>query len=697
MILSALSRATRISYRGRVAWFSSHSAPSSVWTFRNWSEAKDGAVPIRKRITILGGIHGNEKVGISVVERLVSVLSADVGSILVNPDTELTLALGNLTAIEQNQRATTPAADLNRAFSSASLYGALLSENEEGFYEQQRARELAPILKACDVLIDIHATNKPSEPFVRIPGCCTHEHLHLASWFRNVAADTEEEGPTKLKLLLDPYMCLAGDAVTTDEFVNKCGGVSVCLETGLAQDESAVDEYYNRFVTFLQYESGGSIQVGDETVEDVQVMWGPYGRRLLQGRSDDGGLHPELRLDLNYNIAFEPYTLRERVMLKSENVEWSKGFGNRNWERVRKGQALLAQDGHEYQAKEDSVILFPKVKGLCVVDKPVCWLARRVDLPVKPFHARTQSHKTSKPAEGESVIEWFDRSQADIKQANAEEFLLFLYETPGRYRKNSSMPWRIISPTNAAEPDFSVDSGNPFTKVELSRLNPATAVPVARRSDPFGEALKEYLETKDSSSRSRGKRVYPNRASKLFLHFDESLKEPILIYPRIYSEHGTFFARSEEPYTSPRLTIPFTMERALRGKQLFLGIGWGDLGDLSKEEVAKQFQPLAPFLELELEHDRCLYVSFAPLGDAHTLYDDSIGKYSPNVFVRGSFKEDVGDTYIALSRAVLFLSSLTKTSVKEVHPTFTKEGFVMKEMGVVRTPSVQLPKVKPPL
>lgn len=674
-------------------------AAESVWIFRNWNQNKHGDVPVRKRIAVLGGIHGNERVGITIVERLVAALTSDIHEILATPDTELILGLGNLEAIKKSQRATSAASDLNRSFTNASLHGDLLAESEEGYYEQRRARELAPILETCDILVDIHATNKPSEPFVRIPGCCTAQHLHLASWFRNIRAseaDMEEEDPTggatneKFKVLLDPYMCIGGEVATTDEYVNKCGGVALCLETGQAEDESLVDQYYQRVVELLQHESGRSVAVGDGAVADVAPLWGPYSRRIRATHDEKTGeLQQELRLDLAFNAAFEPYTLRERVVLSSNNFEWGEGLGTRNWEPVSSGAVLLKQNGEDHKVTEDSVILFPKIVELCVVGKPVCWLASRVDVPVKSTHVLS-----SKPKETESLLDWYGRSQAEIRQVNEDDFLLYLYETPGRYRKNSSMPWRIISPTDAADPDFSVDSGNPFTKVELSRLNPATTVSIARRSDPFGEALKEYLEMKARPKMGGAKAGYPSKAAKLFLHFIDSQTEPIFIYPRVYSEHGTYFARSEEPHVSPRLTIPFTLQRAVKGKRLYFGVARDDVGNVSLEEVANLFEELSlgDSLQLELKHERCIYVSFAPIGDAHTLYDEAIGNYSPNVFVRGSFKDEVGGTYVALSRAMLFLSMLTKTSVKEVHPTFTKEGFIMKEMGVVRTPSVQLLK-----
>ena len=95
----------------------------------------------------MGGIHGNETVGIDVLEAILEMINdsrLQVGT--------LNLIAGNPSALEQNIRFIEQ--DLNRCFGEMPKNPTL---------EHKRAAELKPILAKTGILLDIHSTMKPSK------------------------------------------------------------------------------------------------------------------------------------------------------------------------------------------------------------------------------------------------------------------------------------------------------------------------------------------------------------------------------------------------------------------------------------------------------------------------------------------------------------------------------------------------------
>ncbi|CAE8620671.1 unnamed protein product [Polarella glacialis] len=185
----------------------------------------------RPRVMILGGVHGNERTGVEVVRRLVDRLGG--GGFEANKFRgELTLALGHPEAIERNVRFLDE--DLNRCFGERgeeeSSAGAPRSR------ESQRASELADHLRELDVLVDLHATNKPSAPFVRLPGL-----VDLAYFERCERVFLSALPSTCSSVLWDPLGLIAQGCMA-DEFAlrNSAGKVYLCYESGMAADVGAV-------------------------------------------------------------------------------------------------------------------------------------------------------------------------------------------------------------------------------------------------------------------------------------------------------------------------------------------------------------------------------------------------------------------------------------------------------------------------
>ncbi|CAE7652527.1 astE [Symbiodinium sp. CCMP2592] len=115
----------------------------------------------RPRVVVLGGVHGNELSGVEVVQRLVSEMCNKPEQV----QGEITLAIGNPPAVSRGVRFVHQ--DLNRCFQEVGGDPAMPLGME---HEQSRAKVLMPLLRGLDVLLDLHATNKPSKPFARLPG-----------------------------------------------------------------------------------------------------------------------------------------------------------------------------------------------------------------------------------------------------------------------------------------------------------------------------------------------------------------------------------------------------------------------------------------------------------------------------------------------------------------------------------------------
>ncbi len=266
---------------------------------------------------IIGGTHGNERTGVEVVRALVARdIQIDEGT--------LTLAFGNVRAIEINERCSTPHSDLNRSY-----FEDLLDREPTGSYEDQRARELAPYIAASDYTIDVHATNKPSEPFV-----CSlfgERHLQLHTFF-----------PVS-KILGDPEYLLGGAPVTTDEYADAFGGAGICYETGQAGDTSRIAE------------------VIDEMLD------------MLSGL----GLRSESRaLTVTEK---ERYILSQRILLTSEGYTWAPGYGEGSWVPFEPGQVIGYHGETPMSADYHGVVVFPKIDKHWQQGSSVGYLAKRLD------------------------------------------------------------------------------------------------------------------------------------------------------------------------------------------------------------------------------------------------------------------------------------------------------------------------------
>lgn len=280
----------------------------------------DGYAP-GPTLAIVGGVHGNERTGIEVVQNLRDRFEARK---LGLEEGHLFLVLGNPRAIKKNTRGSEDGADLNRCFTPAVLAG------EGASYEEQRARELAHLLQHTLAGIDLHATNKPSEPFL------VSQHM------RSLGEGIVRCLSAKL-ILTDPNWIFAGNPVTLDEYFNRDGNIGICYETGLAENTSGVK------------------RIQEEMLQIIQKYWRLKGRRPRKSPT-------------NQQTSFE---LVEAIKLTGAGFRFGKGLGTHNFQHVTKNQVIGYHGETPHLCQANGVIVFPKPTSLWRVGSPVGYLAKK--------------------------------------------------------------------------------------------------------------------------------------------------------------------------------------------------------------------------------------------------------------------------------------------------------------------------------
>lgn len=272
------------------------------------------------RVAFVGGVHGNERAGITVVQQLVHAFQSGARSLERGT---LSLALGNLEAIAENTRATTPTGDLNRCF------GPGVMQRHGSSYETRRARELAIALQRVEIGIDLHATNLPSTPFLMTQ---TLQGKHTEAILPLFQADI---------VLTDPHWVFAGGPCTLDEFFGRGRRTGICYETGFAADESRVTEIEAELLDLLRR---------------LQMIEGP-------SRPMEPAAHTY-------------YELVQALVPKWENFQFCREPELRNFLPIQAGELLGDDAGVPIRAEYDGILVFPKAQHLRVPGKPVGYLAR---------------------------------------------------------------------------------------------------------------------------------------------------------------------------------------------------------------------------------------------------------------------------------------------------------------------------------
>jgi succinylglutamate desuccinylase len=251
-------------------------------------------------VTIMGSIHGNERIGATLLPEIKALLLTDKLKGTVH------LILGNPAAHEKNTRFVE--VDMNR------LFGENFTELEEKPVvslkkEEQRALMIAPFLTESDYLLDVHSTIKPSTPFVYCEPSDDHFGLaHLFDVDYVVSASLDFRPPDL--------------SSSTDNFVDRHGGIG------------------------LTYESGWSQGAQDETSVLLAVQ------QFLQttGSYDFG---------LDIALSTPPHLLIYDVLIPS-NDSFACAHDFSNFDKVSKGDIIATENSQSIKAAQDSYIIFPK-------------------------------------------------------------------------------------------------------------------------------------------------------------------------------------------------------------------------------------------------------------------------------------------------------------------------------------------------
>lgn len=297
------------------------------------------------RVTVAGGVHGNERIGVKVLDRLrlalfgVAPLQLPLGVEhpafpVVARGASLTLVYGNPRAIRAGTRGSEPHRDLNRCFPVDML------ASDASTFEERRARELAPLLAASDLLLDLHSTNKPSAPFVRVAGFASGIPARLSAIV----------GRLPCRIVLHDPRHLIGDGriALTDEFVGAHGGMGVCFESGLASDlsDAKVDAITRGVMDILTREV--------HAVELIDAVSG-HSSRVLSVNVDELDDPPSQR---------QAFEITQVFKLSEHGFRWADGVGESNFQHVPANQPIGFVGAEPFVVAYDAYIVFPKVPAL---------------------------------------------------------------------------------------------------------------------------------------------------------------------------------------------------------------------------------------------------------------------------------------------------------------------------------------------
>ncbi|KAG6953827.1 hypothetical protein JG688_00012629 [Phytophthora aleatoria] len=309
-------------------------------------------------VTLVGGVHGNERIGVKVLDVLrLALLGAAPLSTANNlfpriTRGSVTLVYGNPRAQRIGKRGSEPHADLNRCFPRNLLE--IPESKLDSSYEHHRAKKLAPLFASSDLLVDLHSTNKPSPPFVRLSG-----YDKVPSQLMEISGRL----PTKM-LLLDPKHLIGdGNVALTDEFVGVHGGLGICYESGLASDlsQAKIDSITRSVLQILHYDM--------EAIEFVDADG--------QIRSSENVMVNEVVDVVDVSVR-DVYEIAQVFKLTSSGFRWADGVGEENFQRIPAGKPIGFVGSEPFTVNYDSHIVFPKIPALWKVDAPLGWLTRRM-------------------------------------------------------------------------------------------------------------------------------------------------------------------------------------------------------------------------------------------------------------------------------------------------------------------------------
>jgi hypothetical protein len=160
------------------------------------------------RVLVIGGMHGNEPLGIELVDRLTNTPISGVKAVLANP-----------AARQAGTRFT--GSDLNRSFPGA-----------DDSYERIRAKELLQLCSQFDLVLDFHNTHCPNNDCVFI-GSTARPLLEQVASFINLP-----------RIIVADYECI-------NKYAPNCMSVEISLDS----PRNTVDEWFKILQTLAKADS----------------------------------------------------------------------------------------------------------------------------------------------------------------------------------------------------------------------------------------------------------------------------------------------------------------------------------------------------------------------------------------------------------------------------------------------------------
>jgi succinylglutamate desuccinylase len=301
--------------------------PEYVWQFK-------GEEP-GPTVTVMGGLHGNETVGIDVVEQLLAMVREKIKCGTVN------IIIGNPEACEAGKRFIDK--DANR------LWGTKLMN----IPEQKRVEDVKPFVASSDLMLDLHSTIKPvDEPFLVVPS------------FDHELIDTIPTLGIRKIITGEGLKLPDNDPIESDLFTVANGGLGVTIEAGWQEDNNLVDKTMGSVLRALEKvgifekDSLGKHHQAEE-VKTFEI-WNAYGAIFPKG---------------NFQFALKP-----------DGTEWQ------NYDPIKAGEIIGYENGEEVVAEKDSRLLFPKSNSQIVTGERACILLDMEAKYVDSDYFKSQNH-----------------------------------------------------------------------------------------------------------------------------------------------------------------------------------------------------------------------------------------------------------------------------------------------------------------
>jgi len=277
----------------------------------------DSGVP-GPTVTVLGGIHGDEHLGVAVVELL---LKEDPNSLVERGS--LYLGIGNPEAVEIGKRFVPGDYDINRSFGD-------VFDKKKNSRAAGRAKLLMPLLEESDVIIDLHAATRFAA-----------EHFTFVSFLETplaheVVAQIGEKTVVELGPVLHPGSLMH---LTTLGYGTSLGKLALTVET-----DGWIDERHK----------------APALKEKVQNCLSTLG---VSSKSASKGVLVEHVYEGYWSVP------------ASDDFVFTQEWGN--FEEVPEGTHFATDRGEELRISEDSFMLFQKEEEYLKNGLDACILLRK--------------------------------------------------------------------------------------------------------------------------------------------------------------------------------------------------------------------------------------------------------------------------------------------------------------------------------